>query len=523
MSEKYVDGVQQFATGTGTGALTLGNTTSARTRRMQDAGIGDGDTIYVRIQHAEIDAEWEIVKATYDVETGQITRSFDDASSSYTGSLISFSAGNKIVSGIIAALGFTPAMADGSAAAPALSFALDTDIGFFRPASDTLGIAAGGVGVASFAAGKVTVDTLFEQNYTNTSVAARPVGQTINLVSAPASAPVSSQHLHGIDIYHTTSGANFNSNNQMYPLEVTGAHSGSDTIYAIRNFLSNPVCNGGGTVTEATAYWARGQTFTGSTITRGYGFHCADWNLNGGTIGTLHGLYVDALTAGSVNYAIYTNAGTVRFGDTTRVDRTTTGVALRASTYTANEPGNLPSSVAVLGTSYWGGSFGGHFTAQNSGTGAYAANIGGSGISLDVGGSTSGPTMFRVVTDGSSGMSNAAVLAVRLAPIINQSATAAYTVLDINPTEAATGSGEKLLINGRIGAGASVFSVDRTGSIFGGGNLALGGYIEGAEQTAPSAPSANGYRIFAQDNGAGKTQLMVLFASGAAQQLAIQP
>lgn len=103
MSEKYVDGVQQFATGTGTGALTLGNTTSARTRRMQDAGIGDGDTIYVRIQHAEIDAEWEIVKATYDVETGQITRSFDDASSSYTGSLISFSAGNKIVSGVMPA------------------------------------------------------------------------------------------------------------------------------------------------------------------------------------------------------------------------------------------------------------------------------------------------------------------------------------------------------------------------------------------------------------------------------------
>lgn len=49
------------------------------------------------------------------------------------------------------------------------------------------------------------------------------------------------------------------------------------------------------------------------------------------------------------------------------------------------------------------------------------------------------------------------------------------------------------------------------------------GYIEGTEQTAPSAPSADGYRIFAQDNGGGKTQLMVIFSSGAAQQLAIQP
>ena len=54
-------------------------------------------------------------------------------------------------------------------------------------------------------------------------------------------------------------------------------------------------------------------------------------------------------------------------------------------------------------------------------------------------------------------------------------------------------------------------------------NIGVTGYIAGSEQTAPAAPSANGYRIFAQDNGAGKTQLMVIFASGAAQQLAIEP
>lgn len=48
-------------------------------------------------------------------------------------------------------------------------------------------------------------------------------------------------------------------------------------------------------------------------------------------------------------------------------------------------------------------------------------------------------------------------------------------------------------------------------------------FIEGTEQSAPAAPSANGYRIFAQDNGGGKTQLMVIFGSGAAQQIAIEP
>jgi hypothetical protein len=53
--------------------------------------------------------------------------------------------------------------------------------------------------------------------------------------------------------------------------------------------------------------------------------------------------------------------------------------------------------------------------------------------------------------------------------------------------------------------------------------LAVTGVIEGAEQTAPAAPAANGYRIYAEDNGAGKTRLMVKFATGAAQQLALEP
>ncbi len=55
------------------------------------------------------------------------------------------------------------------------------------------------------------------------------------------------------------------------------------------------------------------------------------------------------------------------------------------------------------------------------------------------------------------------------------------------------------------------------------GFVTLGGYIVGAEITAPSAPATNGWIVYGVDNGAGKTQLMCLFATGAAQQLAIQP
>lgn len=50
-----------------------------------------------------------------------------------------------------------------------------------------------------------------------------------------------------------------------------------------------------------------------------------------------------------------------------------------------------------------------------------------------------------------------------------------------------------------------------------------GAALEFIEQTAPPAPATNGVRIYAVDNGASKTRLMALFATGAAQQLAIEP
>ncbi len=53
--------------------------------------------------------------------------------------------------------------------------------------------------------------------------------------------------------------------------------------------------------------------------------------------------------------------------------------------------------------------------------------------------------------------------------------------------------------------------------------IQAGAYHEMAEMTAPAAPAANGVRIYAVDNGSGKTQLMALFATGAAQQIAIEP
>jgi len=51
----------------------------------------------------------------------------------------------------------------------------------------------------------------------------------------------------------------------------------------------------------------------------------------------------------------------------------------------------------------------------------------------------------------------------------------------------------------------------------------VGTAINLKETTAPAAPAADCVNLWVQDNGAGKTQLMVRFATGAAIQLAIEP
>jgi len=55
------------------------------------------------------------------------------------------------------------------------------------------------------------------------------------------------------------------------------------------------------------------------------------------------------------------------------------------------------------------------------------------------------------------------------------------------------------------------------------GNVGMAGAIEFDEMTAPGAGAANTARLYAVDNGAGKTQLAVVFNTGAVQILATQP
>ncbi len=76
--------------------------------------------------------------------------------------------------------------------------------------------------------------------------------------------------------------------------------------------------------------------------------------------------------------------------------------------------------------------------------------------------------------------------------------------------------------------GTGVASMDTVISRVSAARLSISGSSGGAalqltEMTAPTGPAANTVLIYAEDNGSGKTRIMALFPSGAAQQLAIEP
>lgn len=48
-------------------------------------------------------------------------------------------------------------------------------------------------------------------------------------------------------------------------------------------------------------------------------------------------------------------------------------------------------------------------------------------------------------------------------------------------------------------------------------------FIEFGEMTAPDAPTVNRARLYVKDNGSGKSQLVVRFATGAEQVIATEP
>lgn len=87
------------------------------------------------------------------------------------------------------------------------------------------------------------------------------------------------------------------------------------------------------------------------TLTNGYGMYIySAINNGGGTFTNNYGLYIESQTAGGTDYAIYTNSGTVRFGDQLQLSASTTSRA------TLNIPSGTAPTTPVDGDIWSDGS-----------------------------------------------------------------------------------------------------------------------------------------------------------------------
>ena len=123
---------------------------------------------------------------------------------------------------------------------------------------------------------------------------------------------------------------------------------------------------------------------------------------------------------------------------------------------------------------------------------------------------------------------NASVTAVRQVGVGEEcgqgSATQSNDITTIGYRALADGTGATSLGSGANAAYAGSIALGLNTVTTAADQLKFGArHMEMVEITAPAAGAANSARIYAVDNGAGKTQLMVQFATGAAVQLAIEP
>lgn len=119
------------------------------------------------------------------------------------------------------------------------------------------------------------------------------------------------------------------------------------------------------------------------------------------------------------------------------------------------------------------------------------------------------------------------------------------TTLNVTNTHAGTAASAGITLQAEVGylnlwrgsnaysaGNRAFFQTDLAHAFFIGGvevgefstaGLSVVGRINLTEMVAPAAPAANNAVLYLEDNGAGKTKLMVRFATGAAQQITIEP
>lgn len=106
---------------------------------------------------------------------------------------------------------------------------------------------------------------------------------------------------------------------------VEGIDSDLNTFYGgnighSMNFSGNTFHGGTGTITDARGFESLVDVGGGGTITNYAGFYVNSAGTSSGTITNNYGLYIASQTNGGSDYAIFTNAGTIHFGDGVEID-----------------------------------------------------------------------------------------------------------------------------------------------------------------------------------------------------------
>ena len=279
--------------------------------------------------------------------------------------------------------------------------------------------------------------------------------------------------------------------------EFVATHSGSDTVTKLVGLRTNVIRNGSGAVTTAVSQEVTALTATATTA---------------------YGLLVNAITGGTTNYSIYTNAGLVRFGDAVAIDAgglAVTGAATAAQmlrvggTLTASGGGGRGVSVngvlvAVANSDVLYGIDIAHAITPGAFTGleAVALRIGSNSTAMTgskygiIVGAPSGASVNNIgilVSGGGITVTGNSTITGTLGGITTLTATTlAGTLATATQNSVTTMTG--LTTIGTLVAGAVPASLVTAGT-FGTGNYAISGLLTVTDSGNRSASRVNGVTI----------------------------
>jgi hypothetical protein len=400
--------------------------------------------------------------------------------------------------------------ADGTAAAPALRFSSDSGMGFYRVATNTLGISFSSAvaHVLTAASYRLRANSgIYTLGTSDDVLLSRAAAASLQLGAADAAAPVA-QTLGVQSVVAgttNTAGTNFTIKGSAG----TGTGAGGSIIFQVAPAGSSGTSQNA-LSTALTIASDLSATFAGSVIANTLGsssggtsilsFNTARFSFGGGGSGANA---VQLRSDGLVTWAAAASIGGA--SDTILLRDAANTLALRN--------GTAAQAFRVYGT----------YNGTND-----------EWIQLDHG-VTSANTATILSTKTGSGVARAIEMQVGTARKIRFSTTGGWELINgatregyfnwdaftvrsdayvgfASSTTVPGGQGDTNLIR----VGAAIMGIR-------GGSTTTGGVLSLIEQTAPAAPAANGVYIYAEDNGSGKTRLMALFATGAAQQIAIEP